>query len=197
VLIYTKATDHVIRESTPSFSIKYNASHFSIPRDIAARMALPLSQHLIFPSSSPEDENNNQQNNAVKIPEPQNYPLRDPTPEPGDLFVICRFEIPMLNYSATSDDIESFSLDQGPPVKWTFGNPDFDQEWVKILCVGSGLEEAQKRAFAFAMQWSGSDKYIWERVNLGGYRMYSGLKKLEHELRGKVHVEGPFGVEAK
>jgi hypothetical protein len=190
VLVYTESTDHVIRENTPSFSKKYNASHISTPRNIAAKMALPPSQQLIFPSSSPEDENNNQQNNAVKIPESQNYSLCDPTHEPGDLFVICRFEIPVFNYSATSDDIESFSLDQGPPMKWTFGTPDFDQEWVKILWVGSGLEEAQQRAFAFAVQWSGSDKYFWERVNHGEYRMYSGFKKLEHELRGKLYVEG-------
>jgi hypothetical protein len=65
--------------------------------------------------------------------------LLDATPEPGDLFVVCRFEIPLLNYSATSDDIESFSLDPGPPAKWTFGTPDFKHSWLKIQWIGGGL----------------------------------------------------------
>ena len=118
-------------------------------------------------------------------------------PEPGDFFVVCRFEIPLLNYFATSDDIESFSLHEGPPVKWNFGNTDFDQEWVKILWIGVGQAQAQKRAFACAVQWSGEEKYFWDRVSFKEYRMYAGIKKLEHELRGKVYVEGPFGVEGR
>jgi hypothetical protein len=68
---------------------------------------------------------------------------------------------------------------------------------LKIHWIGSGLGEAQKRAFTFAMLWAKSDKYFWDRVSPREYRMYAGFKKLEHELRGKVYVEGPFGIEEK
>jgi hypothetical protein len=160
-------------------------------------MALPPDQQLVFPSSSPEDGNSNQQNKPVKTTKPQQYPFATPPANPATSSSFAASKSLMLNYSATSGEIVGFSLDSGPPVKWSFGTPDFDQEWLKILWIGSGLEEAQNRAFALAVQWSGNDKYFWHRVNHGEYRMYSGIKKLENELRGKVYVDGPFGIEGK
>jgi hypothetical protein len=47
------------------------------------------------------------------------------------------------------------------------------------------------------MLWAKSDKCFWDRVSSREYRMYTGIKKLEHELRGKVYVEGPCGIEEK
>jgi hypothetical protein len=160
-------------------------------------MALPPSQQSVFPSDDDKENNTNQQTTITQAPKPQQWPLLDTIPEPGDLFIVCHFEIPLLNYSATSDDIESFSLDPGPPVKWTFGAPDFDQEWLQIQWIGGGLEEAQKRAFTFALLWAKSEKYFRDRVSPREYRVYAGIKKLEHELRGKVYVKGPFGIEEK
>jgi hypothetical protein len=66
--------------------------------------------------------------------------------------MICRFEMSLLNYYTSTDDIESFSLDQGPLAKWTLVTPDFDQEWLKILQIGRRLEEAEKRVFAAAIE---------------------------------------------
>jgi hypothetical protein len=102
-------------------------------------MALPPSQQSVFPSEDDKDNNNNQQTTITQAPKAKKWPHLDATPEPGDLFVVCRFEIPLLNYSATSDDIESFSLDPGPPAKWTFGTPDFKHSWLKIQWIGGGL----------------------------------------------------------
>jgi hypothetical protein len=102
-------------------------------------MALPPSQQSVFPSEDDNDNNNNQQTTITQAPKAKKWPLLDATPEPGDLFVVCRFEIPLLNYSATSDDIESFSLDPGPPAKRTFGTPDFKHSWLKIQWIGGGL----------------------------------------------------------
>jgi hypothetical protein len=122
---------------------------------IEVKMSVPVFQQQIFPTDDDEDDNNNAnpQPISTKPSKQQQYPLRDPTPDPSDLFIISRFEIPLLNYSATSDDIISFSLNHGPPVQWTFGTPDFDQEWSKIIWIGRRLEEAEKRVFAEAMEW--------------------------------------------
>jgi hypothetical protein len=186
----------VIAENTTQVLI--SATRLTLPsQNIAAKMALPPSQQSVFLSDDDKDNNNNQQTTVTQIPKPQQWPLLDATPEPGDLFVVCRFEIPLLNYSATSDDIESFSPNPGPPAKWTFGTPDFDQEWLKIQWIGGGLEEAQTRAFTCALLWAKSDKCFWDRVSPREYRMYAGIKKLEHDLRGKVYVERPFGTEEK
>jgi hypothetical protein len=157
-------------------------------------MALPPSQQSAFPSDDDKENNTNQQTTITQAPKPQQWPLLDAIPEPGDLFVVCHFEIPLLNYSATSDDIESFSLDLGPPVKWTFGTPDFNQEWLRIQWIGGGLEEAQKRASTFALLWAKSDKYFWDRVSPREYRVYAGIKKLEHELRGKFMLRGRLAL---
>jgi transposase len=177
-----------------SVLITCDTSYSNTLYQIEVKMSIAASQQQIFRSDDDKEVNNNanQQQTSTKPPKLQRYPLRDPTPDPSDLFIISRFEVPLLNYSATSDDIISFSLDHGPPVKWTFGTPDFDQEWAKIIWIGRHLEEAEKQVFKEAVEWSKADKYFWECVNHREYRMYAGIKMREHEFRGKVYVEGPF-----
>jgi hypothetical protein len=160
-------------------------------------MSIAGSQQQIFPSDDDKEDHANKQQTSNKTPKLQQYPLQDPTPQPSDLFTICRFEVPLLNYSSTSDDIISFSLDQGPPVKWTFGTPDFNQEWSRTIWIGRQLEKAEKQVFKEALEWSKADKYFWERVSHREYRMYAGIKMQEHEFRGKVYLEGPFMGEEK
>jgi hypothetical protein len=187
----------VIRENAPSFSINYDTSHFFSPQNHRSENGSPAGATTRLSFILPRRWEQRPAEQARKDTQAPAIPLREPTREPGDLFVVCRFEIPVLNYSATSGEIVRFSLDSGPPVKWSFGTPDFDQEWLKRLWIGSGFEEAQNRAFALAVQWSGNDKYFWHRVNHGEYRMHSGIKKLENELKGKVYVDGPFVIEGK
>lgn len=82
-------------------------------------------------------------------------------------------------------------------MQWTYGYADFNQNWTKILWIGEKLEEAVKQLGRAANEWKDSDGYTLDFVDSREYRLYAGSEKLEHELRGKVYIEGPFRVAQK